>query len=228
MANKSYYIYGINPIKLLIHQDKSRILQIKSTGKLNFPIKDINFQQTTLNEINNLFPNLNHQSVIAKIKAKEALNIEDIISNEINDTIIMLDRITDVGNIGAIIRTAIAFNITKFIIPKHDSCKEMAILAKASSGYSEICQICEVTNLNHAMDKLKNHQYWFLGLDGKAKANITKIKDFEKSVIILGNEHKGIRDGVKQNCDLLVNIPIDQQVESLNVSVAAAIAYYNN
>ena len=127
---------------------------------------------------------------------------------------------------GAIIRTSVAFGIEKIIITSYNSVKDTPIVAKASVGLNEFVDLIEVVNLNNAIKSLKNVGYFIIGLDGEAKITIDKITDSRNLALVLGNEGKGIRELVKRNCDELVKIPMENCAESLNVSVATAIAIY--
>jgi len=140
--------------------------------------------------------------------------------------LVILDQITDVGNVGAIIRSMVAFGINDLVITEHNSVSDYGNLAKASVGLSEKVNIYQVTNLNKLMVKLRELDYWCAGLAGEAKADISELKKFDKVAVILGSEGKGIRDLIKKNVDILVKIPMSNEAESLNVSSAAAIVFY--
>ena len=140
--------------------------------------------------------------------------------------LLLLDQVLDPHNLGAIIRTAVAFGIYNIIITLFNSTKETPVVLKTSAGLSEVVNLIEVVNLNSAIKDLKNAGYFVIGLDGTAKTNIDTIRDNRNIALVLGNEGKGIRDLVKKNCDELVKIPMEDCVESLNVSVASAITIY--
>ena len=139
---------------------------------------------------------------------------------------LILDQILDPYNLGAIIRTAVAFGIEKIIITTYNSVKDTPIVAKSSAGLNEFVDLIEVVNLNNAIKDLKKVGYFIIGLAGEAKMTIDKIEDSSNLALVLGNEGKGIRELVKKNCDELVKIPMEDCAESLNVSVASAIAIY--
>jgi 23S rRNA (guanosine2251-2'-O)-methyltransferase len=97
---------------------------------------------------------------------------------------------------------------------------------KAAAGTIEFVPIARVTNLSRAIESLKDAGFWVLGMDGYAKNTIDKINKSGKTAIVMGSEGKGMRRLVEENCDSSVKLPISPQVESLNVSTAAAIALY--
>ena len=141
-------------------------------------------------------------------------------------TLLLLDQISDPHNVGAIIRSAASFGVKKIIFCEHHAPKENATIVKSSAGTIELIDLVMVTNFSNLLEKLKKLDYWCIGLAGEAKTKITEIKGYKNIALIIGSEGDGIRDLVKKNCDILTKIEIDQEVESLNASVAASIALY--
>ena len=165
-----------------------------------------------------------------KVAEKQKITFDDFVNSLQNvkdlPKLLILDQILDPHNLGAIIRTSVAFGIEKIIITSYNSVKDTPIVSKASVGLNEFVDLIEVVNLNNAIKSLKNVGYFIIGLDGEAKITIDKITDSRNLALVLGNEGKGIRELVKRNCDELVKIPMENCAESLNVSVATAIAIY--
>ncbi len=142
------------------------------------------------------------------------------------ENIIILDQLTDPHNIGAIIRSSVAFNFDNIIIPKQNFHGENATICKSSSGAIENANIILSGNLNNLLVKLKGLGYWVAGLDGCGSDNFDELKDYKPICLVIGNEGSGIRSLVKKNCDFLLKIPISNKIESLNASNAAAIALW--
>jgi len=140
--------------------------------------------------------------------------------------IVILDQLSDPHNIGAIIRSCVAFGVEFVVLTKHHSPKDSPIIQKSSAGTLDMAQIIISKNINDLMAKLKKLGYWCIGLDSHSKTDIKKIKDYQPVALVMGNEGKGIRTLVKKNCDVLLKIPMKDEVESLNVSNAAAICLY--
>lgn len=140
--------------------------------------------------------------------------------------ILILDQVTDPQNIGAIIRSAVAFNTLALIMQDKNSPIENGAMAKASAGMIEHLPIARVTNLSRAIEKLKSAGFWTVGMDGYAKTTIDKLQKPLKTAIIMGSEGKGMRRLVEENCDISVKLPMSPLTESLNVATAAAIALY--
>ena len=155
--------------------------------------------------------------------------LEDILSaaeNKENCHVLILDQVTDPQNIGAIIRSAVAFNTLALIVQDKNSPPETGSMAKASAGMIEHLPVCRVTNLARAIDRLKDAGFWTIGMDGYAKTTVSQLKKGGKNAVIMGSEGKGMRRLVEENCDLTVRLPMNEKVESLNVSTAAAIMLY--
>lgn len=140
--------------------------------------------------------------------------------------VLILDQVTDPQNIGAIIRSCVAFNTLALILQDKNSPVETGAMAKASAGTIEHLPVCRVTNLSRAVNRLKDAGFWIIGMDGYAQNYIDSIDKSGKIAIVMGSEGKGMRRLVEEACDTTVKLPISEKVESLNVSTAAAIALY--
>lgn len=141
-------------------------------------------------------------------------------------TVLVLDRVNDPQNLGAILRSAVAFGVRAVIVPHRQSAELGGATAKAASGALDMIPIIEVTNLSRTLEALKELGYWRAGLDGRADQTLDEAPKFEKLALVLGAEGSGIRRLVAEHCDLLLKLPISDKMESLNVSVASGIALY--
>lgn len=174
-------------------------------------------------------PDAVHQGIAVQAKELENYEIEDVcIENEEiqNSFVLILDQVTDPQNVGAIIRSCAAFGAAALIMQDKNSPAESGAMAKAAAGTLELVPVCRVTNLSRAIDQLKKAGFWIAGMDGYAKITIDKMNKNGKIGIVMGSEGKGMRRLVEESCDETVKLPIAPQVESLNVSTAAAIALY--
>ena len=138
----------------------------------------------------------------------------------------MLDNIQDPQNLGAIIRTALCVGIHGVIVPKDRSASPTAAVSKASAGALEHIHLVRVTNLVHTIKHCKASGLWVMGLQKDAAQAIYAADLSGPIALVLGGEQKGIRRLVKKNCDFLVSIPQQGTLNSLNASVAAAVAMY--
>jgi len=165
-----------------------------------------------------------HQGVIAFISPKKYTDFEDLKFFE-DSFLIILDRIKDPRNLGAIIRSCEFFNLDAVIIPKRYSAKLTETVWKSSAGALENVNIVLADNLSKIIEKLKEKKIWIIGAD--TDGEICFEKDLRGPVaLILGEEQKGMRDILKRKCDLLVKIPRKGKIESLNVSTATGILIY--
>lgn len=140
--------------------------------------------------------------------------------------LLILDQVTDPQNIGAVIRSCVAFDTLALIMQDKNAPAETGAMAKAAAGTIEYLPVCRVTNLSRAVNRLKEAGFWTVGMDGYAQTTIDKMNKGGKIAIIMGSEGKGMRRLVEESCDMTVRLPISGRVESLNVSTAAAIALY--
>ena len=235
---KKFFIYGKHPIFLALQNKKREFYEILTSNikelndfidKNNIKINKNIIKYRDNKELNKI-TNENHQGYIAYVSEKKPENFLDFLSEHKNEKILpkllILDQLTDPHNIGAIIRTAVAFGVKDIIITRDNSILDSATIVKSSAGMSEFVNLIEVVNLNNAIEDLKNIGYFVVGLAGEGKTNLNTINNSENLCLVVGNEGKGIRSLVKKNCDILCRIEIDSSVESLNASVATAISIY--
>ncbi len=169
-----------------------------------------------------------HQGIVAKCEPLAPVDLKEVIQklkDKEKALVIILDQVTDPHNIGAIMRSAVAFHAEVVIMPDAGAPGESGVLAKSASGATELIPLIRVSNLARAMETLKKADFWCVGLDGYAKDYITDHKLPKKCVLILGSED-GMRHLTMENCDMVVKLPMNPAIESLNVSNAAAVAMY--
>lgn len=170
-----------------------------------------------------------HQGFALFCSRLESVDIMDLIKmaeDKERCHILILDQVTDPQNIGAIIRSCAAFNTLGLVVQDKNSPLESGAMDKAAAGTIEFVPVARVTNLSRAIEQLKDNGFWVMGMDGYASDTIDKINKNGKTAIVMGSEGKGMRRLVQENCDSSVKLPISPNVESLNVSTAAAIALY--
>ena len=143
-----------------------------------------------------------------------------------NQLLLMLDQVTDPQNIGAILRSAAAFNVAAIILQDKHSPRESATMAKIAAGGLERVPLIYVTNLSRTLQEARQNGYTAIGLDGSAQKILKECRAPVKTLLVMGAEGSGIRRLVAENCDMLAKLPISPQMESLNVSAATAIALY--
>lgn len=230
-SNNYYYMYGKHAVFAALINPKRHIENIFCTQEIfttnQALINKHKYQIVTTDYLAKLLGHgVPHQGITAKVASIFSNDINDINFTNNNCRIVILDQITDPQNIGAIVRSAAAFEITAIIIPSDNAPDENAAIAKAASGTLELIKIIKVTNLKTAMERLKKEGFWLIGLDGKASEHLNSKLLTAKIAIALGSEDKGLRRLTKETCDYVVKIPTSSQVESLNVSNAASIIFY--
>lgn len=140
--------------------------------------------------------------------------------------VVVLDGIEDPQNLGAIVRSAYALGAHGVVIPKDRAAGVTAAVAKASAGAVEHCPVARVTNLAHAVERLKSAGVWTIATDAAAEDDLTQVDLSVATALVVGSEGGGVRPLVRRNCDRVVRIPMKGRVGSLNASAAAAIALY--
>ena len=169
-----------------------------------------------------------HQGIVAEIAPLEDVWLGDILEQHEGDPrpILVLDQVTDPHNVGAIFRSAAAFDAIAVVTQDRHAPPESGVLAKAASGALELVPWVRVVNLARALEEIAEHQYWRIGLTGNAEATLGEALAPQRNALVLGAEGEGMRRNIEEHCDQLAKLPISSQMESLNVSNAAAIALY--
>ena len=177
-----------------------------------------------------LAPDSVHQGAALEVKALDWGSFEDVCASGAGaPVVVLLDRVTDPHNVGAILRSAEVFGARAVVAPRHHSAPETGALAKTASGELERQPYLRVTNLADAMLSLKKMGFTLLGLDGEAEQTLAEglaaVGD-RPVALVLGAEGPGLREKTRETCDALVRVPYQGAFGSLNVSNAAAVSLY--
>jgi len=169
-----------------------------------------------------------HQSVALVLPGYDYTDVLDILEDaaQRQSIVVACDHITDPHNLGAIIRSAAAFGAAGVVIPSRRSAKMTAAAWKASAGAAARLPVAQVVNLNRALEQFSAAGFTVVGLAGESQVCLDEIDRDGPLVVVVGSEGTGLARLVAEHCDTLVRIPIAAQVESLNASVALAIALY--
>lgn len=179
--------------------------------------------------LDKLAEGVRHQGFVALAAPIRFYSLEEVlqIAETKNETplLLLLDELQDPQNVGALIRTADAAGAHGVLLPKRRSCPLNAVVAKISAGAVEYVPVVPIGNIPQTIDELKKRGFWIAGadMDGEDyyKSNLTG-----PMVVVIGAEGKGLGRLVKEKCDLIVSLPMQGGVASLNASVAGAVVLY--
>ncbi|MBY9063232.1 23S rRNA (guanosine(2251)-2'-O)-methyltransferase RlmB [Sphingomonas yunnanensis] len=169
-----------------------------------------------------------HQGLVAEVDPLEDVWLGDLLAEGRDDQrpLVVLDQVTDPHNVGAILRSAAAFDALGIVTQDRHAPPESGALARAASGALETVPWVRVVNLARALDEIGEAGFWRIGLTGHATQTLAQAMGAQRVAIVLGAEGEGMRQNTEAHCDELARLPISAKVESLNVSNATAIALY--
>ncbi len=170
-----------------------------------------------------------HQGLVIEVDPLDDLWLGEVLERGADDRrpLVVLDRVTDPHNVGAVLRSAAAFDALAIVTQDRHAPPESGALAKAASGALEVVPWVRVVNLSRALDEMAEAGFWRVGLTGHTDTLLADaLVGANKAALVLGAEGEGMRQNTEAHCDILAKLPISPRVESLNVSNAAAIALY--
>jgi 23S rRNA (guanosine2251-2'-O)-methyltransferase len=234
-----YIIAGVNPVREALRHRGAECQGLYIASERNgSAIQDIidlarksglkpDFVERS--RLDRLYGGSRHQGVILKIAPLPYAPLEELLESALSrprSLILMLDGVQDPVNFGALLRTADAAGVCGVIVPRERSAPLSPVAVKASSGAAEYVPVVRVINLARTLDELKEAGFWAVGADADADHKLYHFEFNEKTVLVLGGEGQGLRRLIKLKCDHLVSIPMFGHINSLNVSVAGAIAMF--
>ena len=173
----------------------------------------------------------NHQGVVATLDATAGAGVRDLLQPQAGRAqpplILAADQVEDVGNVGSLIRTLEACGGAGVIVPERRSAALTGGLARASAGASLRSTVVTVTNLARALKTLRSDGVHIIGLDAAAETPFDAVAYDAPCCIVVGNEARGMRPGVRQVCDAIVRVPLRSGIGSLNVAAAGAIVLHH-
>jgi 23S rRNA (guanosine2251-2'-O)-methyltransferase len=175
-------------------------------------------------ELDRLTGTRSHQGVAALAKPFRYVEFDEMLGHE-PQSLLVLDQVQDPHNLGALIRTAAACGVGGVVIPRHGAAPVTPTVERVATGAANDVAICRVPNISRALRSLRRREIWSVGLAPRSGQNLFEIDLPARVAFVLGGE-AGLRPLVARTCDLRVSIPLHPQVESLNASVAGAIAMY--
>lgn len=170
-----------------------------------------------------------HQGVAARVEVKSlATDLDEVLEGKEQPFLLVLDGVTDPHNLGACLRVANAAGVHAVIAPKDRAVGITPVVSKVASGAAELTPYLMVTNLARCLADLKERNIWIVGADERADRTLHQADLPGAIAWVLGAEGEGMRRLTRESCDLLVKIPMQGGVESLNVSVAAGVCLFES
>ena len=206
-------------IKLSVTQNALQRIEIGPVDGLKFPVEMVSPQD--LDKV--LGPDAIHQGVMLETRPLPARRLSALKDSPL---ILVLDQVTDPHNVGAIMRSAVAFNAGALITTMRHSPTESGVLAKSASGALEMIPYIQITNLADALEELHKLGFTSIGLDSEGPAPLEGTFSGNKVALVLGSEGKGLRQKTRTIVSALARLDMPGAIKSLNVSNAAAIAMY--
>lgn len=230
----SVFLYGRNSVKAALENPERECNRLFASDRAIDALETTKYEHVPLLSMpgpemfSGLIPSdAPHQGLVLEVRPLPGCSIEDLRPIEgRKNVILMLDQVTDPQNVGACLRSAAAFGARAVITQDRNSPTESGVLARASAGGLEVIPWLRVANLAQTLETLREMSYWHVGLDGNTDQSLKQVSLGDNVVIVMGSEGKGLRPLVQKNCDLIAKIPMTGNIESLNVSNAAAIALY--
>jgi 23S rRNA (guanosine2251-2'-O)-methyltransferase len=167
-----------------------------------------------------------HQGVVAMGASKRYAELEDVAPAA--QLLVILDGVEDPHNLGAIVRTAHAAGAGGIVIPERRAVGLTDVVAKAAAGALEYLPVVRAVNINRTLDELKELGYWIYGLDERGTEDYDRAEYNAPTALVFGGEGKGLHELVRKHCDVMVRIPMEGHIPSLNVSVAAGIVLFEH
>ncbi|MCF6370061.1 23S rRNA (guanosine(2251)-2'-O)-methyltransferase RlmB [Rhizobium halophilum] len=225
------YLYGLHTvraaldnrdrkiIKLSVTQNALAKLQLPEPGALPYPIELVSPQD--IDKI--LGPDAIHQGVMLETRPLPVRRLEALKESPL---LLVLDQVTDPHNVGAIMRSAVAFGAGALITTQRHSPTESGVMAKSASGALELIPYIQITNLANALEELHALGFQTIGLDSEGPAPLEGTFTADKIALVLGSEGKGLRQKTRETVKALARLDMPGAIKSLNVSNAAAVALY--
>jgi 23S rRNA (guanosine2251-2'-O)-methyltransferase len=221
-------VYGRRPVREAL-RGRREVLEVWATEravKAEPWLGDVRPRQKAERELSERAGTRDHQGVLALVEPFVYADAHELAASE-RPLLAVLDRVTDPHNLGAVCRSAEGAGATGVVVPAHGSAVVTPAVARASAGAVEHLPVAVVTNLARYLEEVKGGDLWVFGAAADDGARSMWETDLSGgAAIVLGAEGKGLRPLVRRTCDALVSIPLLGRIESLNVSVAAALLLY--
>ena len=239
MNKTSFFIVGKHAVTEALKNPQRKVLRVFLTeeSKKNIHrenpnknlLKDVKIYFKTKKELDKYCKNeqILHQGCVAEIEHIEDKILKEFIKKKNNINFVCLNEVTDPRNIGSIIRSAASFKIDGIIVKERHFPKESKLMYKSASGCLEHINIFQVSNINTALKFLREKNFWVYGFDSKGEKDFTEIEWKGNNILLFGSEGFGLKKNTEKYTDFLIKIKINKNIESLNISNAAAIVFHH-
>jgi len=223
------WLYGRNVVKAALGAGaRRRVHRLAATsaaldGIAALVPEDLPVDTVAAHQLDELLGTREHQGVALQVEGYPYADPDQLLTAGV---LVVLDEVTDPHNLGAVARSALAAGAGGLVVPRHRSAHVTPAAVKASAGTLEYLPVAQVTNVVSFLLRARDAGFWIYGAAGEAAASYLETDLTGRIVIVAGAEGRGLRPLVARTCDALVSIPMDPVVESLNVSVAAALLLY--
>jgi len=224
-------LWGKHAVSAALDNPDRRVLKAWATHEaasfMQFP-SNVPLVMAEAPDLGRMVPNdAPHQGVVIEVEPLEEIWLGDLLADAPDKAVLLvLDQVTDPHNVGAILRSASAFGAIGIVTQDRHSPPESGALAKAASGALERVPWVRVVNLARALEEIAEAGFWRIGLAGEATTELKDALGPQRVALVLGAEGPGMRQNTREHTDALARLPITGEVESLNVSNAAAVALY--
>jgi 23S rRNA (guanosine2251-2'-O)-methyltransferase len=229
-------LYGLHPVEEALRSGSRKfdhvcVARERTDHKLqriidNCRENNVRIRFETREELTRLAKTAGHQGVVAVVRTREFLELEDLFEGPEPRLLLALDGIEDPQNLGALLRTADASAVDGVVLTERRAAPLSPVAVKASAGAAEHVRMARVVNLVRALEQLKERNIWCVGLDERGTLDYDEYDFTSNTVVVLGREGDGLHDLVRKTCDHLLRIPMAGRVASLNVSAAGAVVLF--
>ncbi|HWE82304.1 MAG TPA: 23S rRNA (guanosine(2251)-2'-O)-methyltransferase RlmB [Gaiellaceae bacterium] len=220
-------VYGRRAVREAM-RGRRQVLEVLATERAASAepwLAESKFKLRPERDLSELAGTRDHQGVVARVEPYRYADAYALAGAE-RPMLAVLDRVTDPRNLGAVCRSAEGAGATGVIVPAHGSAVVTPAVSHSSAGAIEHLPIAVVTNLARYLEEVKGPRLWVFGAAGEGSTSMWQADLTGGIALVFGAEGKGIRPLVRRSCDMLVSIPLAGEIESLNVSVAAAVLLY--
>lgn len=229
-ATERLWLYGTHPVHAALANQRRHIIRLLATesAAASLPSSALAPEIVDRQAVDAALPDgAVHQGLAALVAPLDQPGLKQVLANATGEApLLVLDQVTDPHNVGAMLRSAAAFGAAAVITTERHAPPESGALAKAAAGALERLPLVRASNLARALGQIAQADFWILGLDADGARTLAEARPGARTALVLGAEGAGLRRLTRDACDEVVRLPIAYEVDSLNVSNAAAVGLY--